>query len=77
LRRELASSGDDIDALLGYTHSEIRISGEESYPDRYLKLSFDAFRLGLIPPGRLAKYLGKNIYETTVLTEKVGVSNSK
>ena len=74
LRRDLASSGDDIDALLGYTHSEVRISGEESYPDRYLKLAFDAFRLGLVPPGRLAKYLGKNIYETNVLTEKMKVS---
>ena len=77
LRRDLASSGDDIDALLGYTHSEVRISGEESYPDRYLKLAFDAFRLGLVPPGRLAKYLGKNIYETAVLTEKVRISNPK
>jgi Zn-dependent peptidase ImmA (M78 family)/transcriptional regulator with XRE-family HTH domain len=74
LRRELASSGDDIDAHLGYTHSEVRISGEESYPDRYIKLALDAFRLGLIPPGRLAKYLGKNIYETNVLTEKMKVS---
>jgi len=77
LRRELASSSDEIDALLGYTLSEVRISGEELYPDRYLKLAFEAFRSGIIPPGRLAKYLGKNIYETHLLMQKLKVVQKK
>jgi hypothetical protein len=77
LQRELTSSGDDIDALLGYTLSEVRVSGEELYPDRYLKLAFEAFRLGIIPPGRLAKYLGKNIYETNLLIQNMKIVQKK
>jgi Zn-dependent peptidase ImmA (M78 family)/transcriptional regulator with XRE-family HTH domain len=77
VQRELASSSNEIDALLGYTLSEVRISGEELYPDRYLKLALEAFRLGIIPPGRLAKYLGKNIYETNLLIQKVKIAQKK
>jgi hypothetical protein len=77
LRHELASSSDKIDALLGYTLSEVRISGEELYPDRYVKLAFEAFRLGMIPPGRLARYLGQTIYETNLLVQKVRVVRKK
>lgn len=71
LQRELEASSNEIDDLLGYKLSEIRISGEESYPDRYVKLALEAFRLGKIPPGRLAKFLGKTIYETNQLMQRM------
>jgi Zn-dependent peptidase ImmA (M78 family)/transcriptional regulator with XRE-family HTH domain len=77
LQRELAASSNEIDDLLGYKLSEIRISGEELYPDRYVKLAFEAFRLGKTPPGRLAKYLGKTIYETNQLIQRMKLEQTQ
>jgi Zn-dependent peptidase ImmA (M78 family)/transcriptional regulator with XRE-family HTH domain len=77
LQRELAASSNEIDDLLGYKLSEIRISGEELYPDRYVKLALEAFRLGKIPPGRLAKYLGRSIYETNQLIQKMKLEHTQ
>jgi len=71
LRKELSDSGLEIDDLLGYKASEVRISGEELYPDRYIKLALEAFRLGKISAGRLSKFLGKTIYETSQLLGKL------
>jgi Zn-dependent peptidase ImmA (M78 family)/transcriptional regulator with XRE-family HTH domain len=73
LRNQLARSGSDIDGLLGYTASEVRTSGEELYPDRYIKLGLEALRLGRISVARLAKYLSINIYDINQLIEKMGL----
>jgi Zn-dependent peptidase ImmA (M78 family)/DNA-binding XRE family transcriptional regulator len=73
LRDALIRSGSEIDGLLGYKISEVRISGEELYPDRYIKLAHEAFRLGKISVGRLAKYLGMNIYDTNQLVQKLSL----
>lgn len=73
LQRELSTSILELDDLLGYKVSEVRISGEELYPDRYIKLALEAFRSGKISAARLAKYLGKNIYETNQLIQKMKV----
>ena len=71
----LSLSGTELDDLLGYKTSEVRISGEEMYSDRYIKFAFEAYRQGKISEGRLAKYLGKTIYETTNLIQKMRISN--
>ncbi len=71
LRNDLARAGLEIDDLLGYTVSEVRTSGEELYPDRYIKLGLEAFRLGKISIARLAKYLSKNIYDTNQLIARM------
>jgi len=73
LQREISTSSGELDDLLGYKVSEVRISGEELYPDRYVKLALEAFRLGKVSAGRLAKYLGKKIYETNQLIQKMKV----
>ncbi|MCX6143917.1 MAG: XRE family transcriptional regulator [Ignavibacteriales bacterium] len=71
LQVELSQSALEIDELLGYKASEVRVSGEELYPDRYIKLGFEAFEQGKISVGRLAKFLGKNIYETNLLIQRL------
>jgi hypothetical protein len=76
LETELTRSGNDVDTLLGYTFSEVRLSGEELFPDRYVKLALDSFRMEKIPAGRLAKYLGMSIYETNRLIEKLRIENA-
>jgi len=75
MSKELSLSGIELDNLLGYKISEVRISGEEMYPDRYIKFAFEAYRLGKISEGRLAKYLGKTIYETNELIQKMRITN--
>lgn len=75
LLEELSRSSVEIDDLLGYKASEVRLSGEELYPDRYIKLALEAFRLGKISVGRLAKYLGKNIYDTSQLIQRMKVES--
>lgn len=73
LSAELSKFGTEIDDLLGYKVSEVRVSGEELYPDRYIKLALEAYRMGKISVGRLAKYLGKNIYDTNQLLQRMKV----
>lgn len=76
LRAQLVQSASEIDGLLGYTVSEVRTSGEELYPDRYIKLGLEALRLGRISVARLAKYLSINIYDINQLIEKMGLPAS-
>lgn len=71
LWNDLSSCSGEIDDLLGYKVSEVRFSGEELYPDRYIKLCFEALSLGKITAGRVAKYLGKTIYETNQLLQRM------
>jgi len=73
LREELGRFAVEIDDLLGYKMSEVRVSGEELYPDRYIKLALEAYRMGKISVGRLAKYLGKNIYDTNQLLQRLKI----
>ncbi len=73
LWNEMSNTSGEIDDLLGYKASEVRFSGEELYPDRYIKLGLEALRLGKISVGRLAKYIGKNIYETNQLLQRMKV----
>ena len=47
--------------------SEVRVSGEELYPDRYIKLALEAYRLRRISIGRLARFLARSIYKTSEL----------
>ena len=71
LWNELSDSAGHIDDLMGYAASEVRFSGEELYPDRYIKLCFEALSLGKTTAGRVAKYLGKSIYETNQLLQQM------